>query len=213
MIRLAKGPAPNVLNRNAVRWTDELLEALRNGDVREIRNKKGRYSHDEIKKALRDETHDKCAYCEAFVTAVSHGDIEHITAKSLDPRLTFEWNNLTFSCQICNKRKATSEDVLDPYNVQPENHLIFFGHIVRGKTGDGTITISRIELNRPELMESRQRALKRFSEAFERILQETNANLREVLIKNIEQDISLASTPYSKMLSDTWSAYKNAIPN
>ncbi len=213
MIRLVKGPKPDVLRRNAKRWTDELLDALQRGDAKEIRNKKSRYNHGEIKTALRYETHDKCAYCEAFVTAVAHGDIEHITAKSLKPKLTFDWDNLTFACQICNQRKATSEDVLDPYEEEPGNHIFFFGHIARGKTGDGTITISEIDLNRGALIESRQRELKRFSEAFERILQESNENVREALIKNIEDDITLESTPYSKMLSDTWSAYKNTIPN
>ena len=91
--------------------------------------------------------------------------------------------------------------------------MLFFGHIVMGKTANGTITIARIGLNRAELMESRQRELKRFSEAFERILQEGNANVRDVLIKSIEEDMALASTPYSKMLDDAWSAYKHVMPN
>lgn len=213
MIKLVKGPKPGVLHRNALRWTEELLDALQRGDAKEIRNKKGKYNHDEIKLALRNETHDKCAYCEAFVTAVAHGDIEHITAKSLEPYLTFEWGNLTLACQICNQRKATSEDVLDPYKVEPGSHIIFFGHIARGKTADGTITISEIDLNRVELIECRERELKRFSEAFERILQEGNAKLRNVLIKGIEGDIALASTPYSKMLGDAWNAYRIIISN
>ena len=213
MIRLAKSPIPNVLSRNAERWTEELLIALQRGNAREIRNRKRKYNHADRRMALRNETHDKCAYCEAFVTAVAHGDIEHITAKSLEPALAFEWDNLTFSCQRCNQLKGTAEDVLDPYQVEPGDHMLFFGHIVMGKTANGTITIARIGLNRAELMESRQRELKRFSEAFERILQEGNANVRDVLIKSIEEDMALASTPYSKMLDDAWSAYKHVMPN
>ena len=143
MIRLKKGPKPEVLVERAELWTREYLEALASGDKKKIKAKRKRYNHSQIKEALISETKAKCAYCESSVTAVAHGDIEHITPKSLEPQLTFEWSNLTFSCQICNQNKSNKEDVLDPYDADPAKHIFFFGHIARGMSERGTLTIRR----------------------------------------------------------------------
>ena len=211
MIRLSKGPAPEVLTQNAERWTRELLEAIDQRDDEEVRRRKKKYNHPDVKQALREETNRKCAYCESHVTAVSHGDIEHITAKSLDPRLTFEWTNLTFACQICNQRKSTSEDVLDPYNVDPASHILFIGPFAKARTRDGMLTISIVDMNRLDLLEIRQRELRRFSDAFERILQQNDDEARSILINGLKGEVDLASTPYVAMLRDAWSAYGRAL--
>lgn len=58
-----------------------------------------------LKPQLRELFHDKCAFCESPVNAVSHGDIENFRPKSIYWWLTYEWNNLYFACQICNSTK------------------------------------------------------------------------------------------------------------
>lgn len=75
------------------------------------------YGHKKIKIALREIQADKCCFCEAKVTHVAHGDIEHFRPKggykqlASDPLqvpgyfwLAYEWKNFYFSCQICNQR-------------------------------------------------------------------------------------------------------------
>jgi len=55
------------------------------------------------KAALRRETHDKCAYCEASTAVTAHGDVEHFRPKSLYWWLAYCYDNYLFSCQICNQ--------------------------------------------------------------------------------------------------------------
>ena len=55
------------------------------------------------KAPLRQESSGKCAYCEADTAAVAHGDVEHIRPKSEYWWLAYCYDNLAFSCQICNQ--------------------------------------------------------------------------------------------------------------
>ena len=65
------------------------------------KTKQNRYSRPEIKAELIAETKGKCAYCESKITHIYPGDIEHIIPKSIFPRLTFTWANLTLGCYWC----------------------------------------------------------------------------------------------------------------
>jgi uncharacterized protein (TIGR02646 family) len=75
------------------------------------------YGHTAIKERLRISQHGKCAFCESNVSSVAHGDIEHFRPKKYwvqNDRLgetgpgyywmAYDFNNLLFSCQICNQR-------------------------------------------------------------------------------------------------------------
>lgn len=75
MIKLQKGPEPNVLQADAERWTAELLAA---GDKAKAKN--SRYGHPDVKAALIAETNGKCAYCESKLLHIAYGDVEHIVA-------------------------------------------------------------------------------------------------------------------------------------
>ncbi len=74
------------------------------------------YGHRTIKEALKSLQHHKCCFCEAKITHISHGDIEHFRPKagfqtSLNGRLTrpgyywlaYDFSNLFLACQICNQ--------------------------------------------------------------------------------------------------------------
>jgi hypothetical protein len=39
------------------------------------------YGHEQVKTALRDAQHGKCAFCESKVTHVAYGDVEHFRPK------------------------------------------------------------------------------------------------------------------------------------
>lgn len=52
---------------------------------------------------LKEETADKCAYCEANTAVVAHGDVEHFRPKSAYWWLALCVDNYVYSCQICNQ--------------------------------------------------------------------------------------------------------------
>ena len=52
---------------------------------------------------LKQDTAEKCAYCEAPTSVVAHGDVEHFRPKSLYWWLAYSFDNYLFSCQICNQ--------------------------------------------------------------------------------------------------------------
>lgn len=61
------------------------------------------------KRQLKAESHDKCAYCEAPVSTVAHGDVEHFRPKSVYWWLAYCYDNYLYSCQICNQSYKKDE--------------------------------------------------------------------------------------------------------
>jgi len=55
------------------------------------------------KKQLKIESNGKCAYCEARVGTVAHGDVEHFRPKDIYWWLAYCYDNYLFACQICNQ--------------------------------------------------------------------------------------------------------------
>ena len=75
------------------------------------------YGHKEIKNSLINAQFDKCCFCEAKITHISYGDVEHFRPKAgycqdesdgIQPPgyywLAYDWDNLLLSCQLCNQR-------------------------------------------------------------------------------------------------------------
>ena len=185
MRKLSKGPKPQVLLENEEQWKNELMDAVAGGDKEEITRKTRRYGHKDIKDALVAENHGKCAYCEAYVRHVSHGDIEHISPKSKDRKKTFDWDNLTLACERCNQKKSDAEGIIDPHVDAPEDHLLFVAAFVRGRTAKGMLSIKPtrgLDLNRTELVERRDAQISRYADSFERITQEQDQGKRSILV-------------------------------
>jgi len=61
------------------------------------------------KDQLKAESHEKCAYCEADVSVVAHGDLEHFRPKSVYWWLAYCYDNYLFSCQLCNQTYKSYE--------------------------------------------------------------------------------------------------------
>lgn len=133
MIKLSKLDEPDVLFNNSATWTQVLLNKEAAGK-KPTASEKSRYRHPEIKAVLVKETGGKCAYCESKLLHIHHGDVEHIYPKSLDVRKTFEWRNLTLACEKCNQNKSNKdpllEQIIDPYEDDPEYHLVFVGALI-----------------------------------------------------------------------------------
>lgn len=133
MISLHKSAMPAVLVQNGVEWTRVIVEKMARGEEL-TQAEKTRYRYPQIKQAPVEETHGKCAYCESKLQHIHHGDVEHIFPKSLRPEQTVDWENLTLACEICNQNKSNRdphvEQIIDPYAVDPAQHLMFAGTIV-----------------------------------------------------------------------------------
>lgn len=104
MIKLIKSQEPDVLAQNGKQWTSDLMGYVKSGSKipEGIKNK---YNHPDIKRALINETHGKCMYCESYISAVAPEHIEHYRPKAVYPEKTFEWNNLGLACPWCNIKK------------------------------------------------------------------------------------------------------------
>jgi len=88
------------------------------------------YGHQSVKGELRRMQHNKCCFCEAYVPHISSGDVEHFRPKAGFRQhedgplerpgyywLAYEWTNLLFCCEICNRRhKRNLVPLADPAN-------------------------------------------------------------------------------------------------
>lgn len=198
MIYLLKSAIPTVLQTNAAAWTSALLiEIAAGGEAKKARQAK--YNRSEIKEALIKETSGKCAYCESKFGHVTYGDIEHVIPKSVAPEITFEWSNLTIACDKCNTNKSDEEGLVDPYEEEPANHLIFDGPMVLAHPDSikGRLTEEVLDLNRSELIERRRDRLKDLMRRLNEIKTAPTDDLRRVLRRKLLEVETSGSTEYA----------------
>ncbi len=203
MIRLRKGPEPSVLATKKESWTKQLLDCIHREE--EVpKGLKRKYNQPEVKRALKDECNRKCMYCESPVDHVAHEHIEHIKpkAKSKYPELTFEWTNLGLACPICNENKGDTYDedlpFINPYEEEPSDFLIAYGTFVYPLPGNrrGKVTVGKIKLNRPELLERRKERLDLIQGLIDDYVTEMNPTLKAIFKNELEVEIA-KSKPYS----------------
>lgn len=152
------------------------------------------YGHPDVKTALSEAQSRKCCFCESKVTHISYGDVEHFRPKAASCQsdgqplerpgyfwLAYDWENLFFSCQMCNQRhkknffpladpqhrarshkddlSAESPLFVNPADEDPEAFITFHKEVVRAVDGNprGAITIESLGLYRPNLEEQRRR--------------------------------------------------------
>jgi uncharacterized protein (TIGR02646 family) len=117
MIRIEKdyGRVPAKLTGKGIEKTNELIQAFENGETKFDFDSKI-YGHKTVKDELKRIQHNKCCFCEAKVSHVAHGDVEHFRPKKAykaddgDPLtypgyywLAYDFSNLFFACQKCNQ--------------------------------------------------------------------------------------------------------------
>lgn len=171
------------------------------------------YGHESVKQQLKDEQHRKCCFCEADFEANGYGDVEHFRPKAgftttLSGKLNrpgyywlaYEWNNLFFSCQICNQRfkknyfpiedeakrainhtldyQEESPLLLHPSIDNPEAHITFNRHvpIPVAQSRRGKVSITGFGIDRPELN-----------------------RIREAYLQNVRNNVFLASFDLATM--------------
>lgn len=213
MIELKKIAKPQSLVDNGDAWSKDLMdEYYASGAIN--KTKQARYNKADVKQAVKNETKEKCAYCESKITHIYPGDIEHIIPKALYPRLTFTWDNLTFGCYWCNNKKrdflCKEYMMLNPYKDKTSEHLRAFGpllmHINSSKRGE--ITWRKLELNRPELRDKRQEKIEELQLLIDKFNNETVQALKDLIESEIQDFIN--SNEYSFSLKQYFEDNKNA---
>lgn len=142
MIKLSKTPAPPFLNAPEVaRLTDEFIST--GSSV---------WNFEDLKKALLESSHYKCAYCESSLNREGkYMEVDHYKCKELYPSDVMDWSNLIPSCKRCNGSKGThdvvAEPIVNPYTEDPKNHLSFYLYRLQPKTDVGFNTIEATNLN------------------------------------------------------------------
>ncbi|OHV84664.1 HNH endonuclease [Rhizobium sp. LCM 4573] len=212
MIKLNKSASPAVLTNNAASWLTELQSAIASNDKNAIAYRKSRYNHADIKSAVIAETYGKCAYCEAKVLAVAHGDIEHIFPKSRDVSKTFDWSNLGFACQLCNQSKSDkdphAEQIIDPYTVDPEPYISFFCAMINGNdTAEGLNTINHLDLKRADLAERRGSVIQSLIKSITAMKRARSPEEKAALIADFEANELGPHLEFSAMRRDFWRAF------
>lgn len=199
MIHLTKLPIPDALVQHAAEWTAELLAAIAAGTKLSTARKR-RYNNSEVKETLLRETHGKCAYCESKLTHITYGDIEHIIPKVSAPERTYEWENLTTACDICNTTKSDKEGMVDPYAHDPEQvHFRFMGPMLTIMPGSeqAKLTLTELALNRAALMEKRKDLLEDLGRRLEEIITTRDDATRGALIKALVEGETASSKEFS----------------
>ncbi|MED0686107.1 retron system putative HNH endonuclease [Anoxybacillus ayderensis] len=126
---------------------------------------KEKYKQQDVREALEQMYNGKCCYCENGIGAESYEHIEHLKPKALPKfhKLTYDWNNLHWCCQICNTSKGDQWDdnnpIVDPTIDDPQQLIEF--DVVTGEViarhPRGETTIKHACLNRKKLVESRNK--------------------------------------------------------
>ena len=109
MIRLKRIRSVNVIHHNFYgerkkAFKKELLfnqRRIRRGEIQKHTFNSNRWKP--AKKQLLAETEDKCAYCEASISVVAHGDVDHYRPKSTYWWLAYCYDNYLAACQLCNQ--------------------------------------------------------------------------------------------------------------
>ena len=66
------------------------------------------YNHDDVKRSLLEDQHEKCYLCERKLT--TDYQVEHLVSQKGDEEKINEWGNLFVACNYCNDRKKNNYD-------------------------------------------------------------------------------------------------------
>lgn len=130
------------------------------------------YRADDVRKQLLEDQHNKCAYCESRIPE-EYNDVEHYRPKTKYYWLGHDWNNLLYSCSLCNRSykndnfplvnetnrvtapgNIANEEplIVNPVMEEPTMHIRFNRHIMVGITAKGKKTIEIFHLNKRKVL-------------------------------------------------------------
>lgn len=206
MIKLQKRAVPAAV-AEAIAERTARYAALRDAGAVVPEALAGAYKAPEVKALLKEETSEKCAYCESKILHIDFGDVEHIKPKDIFHELRFSYENLTLACGMCNNKKRNfySEEtpLLNPYIDEPADHLMAIGPMVLRTPGSsrGLVTQKTLDLNRPSLVERRTERLEAIASMADQLAATKSPAVREVLLGAISDECS-AKNEFSFVVSE-----------
>lgn len=204
------------------------------------------YGDNSVKVSLISLQKKCCCFCESRITHISSGDVEHFRPKQgyLQDNndlfhkpgyfwLAYDWSNLLFACERCNRRykqnlfplknianrcnpninfDISSEEPLfvDPSKVDPSMHIEFRGTMITHKTPEGDVTITELDLNRADLYEMRIdsfSAINSLKEIYERDKNTINDYDSKTKFKNALNEKLNITAQYTAMFRDNFDIY------
>lgn len=126
MIRIARN---QTRNRRRIRPPETWFDKARDKTTEALLEKSAHefdaavYGADDLRAALEELSHQKCAYCESNITSGADWDVEHFRPKGRvienDQHpgyywLAYEWTNLFPSCAHCNQSRKDRKTFDDP---------------------------------------------------------------------------------------------------
>lgn len=244
MIKLTKSNEPSRLKTKGKKAIQSICNDYDSGK-RTFDFDKTIYNNSSVKKLLKEDQNEKCCYCENKFTESSSGDVEHYRPKNYYQQkksdtpselgyywLVYDWNNLFFSCEICNrlfkknlfplknsnKRAKKHNDkislekplIINPYEEDPKKYISFRAENVYAKEDNmkGKKTIEVIGLNRNSLSENRLNLLKMAKILYKLSKDPNNSTNKEA--KQLLKKMTSKESKYSYMIK---SAIKNKFAN
>ena len=227
---------PNILVKKGKEATEKLCLQFENGE-REFEFDNRIYGHKDVKDALKKAQLDKCAFCETKLPR-SSGDVEHFRPKGGYKQqdsdklqkngyywLAYNWDNLFFSCEYCNRifkrnlfplenpheRANSHNHDLDkeiPLLINPavekkiENYIVFEEEIAVPVNDNlqGRQTIICFGLNDDELIEDRRSVLKQIKLILNLAKGNPETDLRKEAINFIESYFKTDFEEYTAMI-------------
>lgn len=201
MIKIERKSAPGYLKSNEVDLAIEKLEEFyssKNRDQKRYDFPFNRQIDKSLISFLQTQFHSKCAYCESKLNK-DQGVVDRFRPhngvrdkKEYYPDLywwlTFEWDNLVYSCKDCNQYKANYFPVsgarvknshgdllkekrllLNPCFDDPNNHFTFRNGEINSDTSEGIQTIELLNLNRTSLVNKRKDSVQKIKNIFDRL--------------------------------------------
>jgi uncharacterized protein (TIGR02646 family) len=240
MIKLARPKTPAVLNRRYRTETIILWERYHAGQA-DLGIKHDVYGAIEVKETLRTAQNGKCAYCECLPVG-SHLRVEHFRPKNGWQQvrrdvlnklgyfwLSYSWNNLLYSCEICNdpghkgnifplrvgSRRSDISDIrcytfeepllIDPYQDDPSEHIEWNQDVPRGRTDRGTTTIETLGLDRDgQLSDARRGHLTAIRNLLELTEDPATPSGRVAYLKQTLYRSLLPSAPFLAMIAENF---------
>jgi hypothetical protein len=196
-----RGEEPPSLKNKGEQWTREWVafEGVLSKMPERLRYC---YRAEDIKDAVKRDSHHKCVYCESFIEHVYPGAVDHILPISKCRELAATWTNLAFVCDVCNREKGSYMDaelpLLDPFRDDPKIHLIFFGPTVRHRPGSprGEVTVKTLKLGRAGLFERGQERIDQLATLLDKLLAMPDGPRKDIVKQEIENELS-ADRPYA----------------
>ena len=207
MIKVKKGPKPQILIDNEKEWNRKFSQAWKKYKNEGGDSPKANYNKPSIKNATKKEFAGKCAFCETYVPHTYYGDIEHFRPKSKYCRYAHTWSNLLFSCRICNGNKGNDfpmqDQIIKPTTENPENFFeyekVLNESSVRLTALDQRArnTIDLMGLNREDLCDYRGKQYKKLQRA---ITELRNAGADQQIIEDMINSYSKQDEEYSGII-------------